>query len=115
MAVPKQILKRTFKVPIHDVTVIVIVTHDIPASYKKEFGVDIGNAQMACLGYDKRKFGLFFEPATRTRPEIVAHEIFHLTHRILEKCHMNFDEGHHEMGAYLCEYLTKTINRVLKC
>ncbi len=102
-------MRIKFQVPIHDVTVVVIVTRDIPAAYKREFGVDIGNAQMACLGYDKRKFGLFLEPAARLRPEIVVHEIFHLTHRILEKNHMNFDESHHEMGAYLCEYLTRRI------
>lgn len=107
-------IKKKFQVPIHDVTVVVVVTADIPAAYKREFGVEIGNAQMACLGYDKRKFGLFFEPAAQLRQEIIVHEIFHLTHRILEKNHMNFDESHHEMGAYLCEYLTKIVFSVLK-
>lgn len=107
-------MRVKFQVPIHDVTVVVIVTNDICASYKKEFGIDIGNTQMACLGYDRRKFGLFFEPASKLRVEIVAHEIFHLTHRILEKNCMNFDEGHHECGAYLCEYLTKKVFGILK-
>lgn len=107
--------KRTqFIVPIHEVTVVIVVTDDIPAEYKREFGIEIGNTQMACCGYFKRKFGIFIEPRAKARLEIVAHEIFHLTHRILENNCMNFDKGHHEMGAYLCEYLTKKIFTILK-
>ena len=102
-------MKTQFQVPIHEVTVFVIVTQNIPAAYKREFGVEIGPTMMACLGYDKRRFGLFFEPDTLLRREIIAHELFHLTHRILEKNCMNFDESHHEMGAYLCEWLTKKV------
>ena len=109
----KPITKRTFIVPIHEVTVVVVVTTNIPAAYKREFDVEIGDTRMGCLGYQGRKFGLFLEPAARQRPEIIAHEIFHLTHRILEKNNMNFDECHHEMGAYLNEYLTKTIYNIL--
>jgi hypothetical protein len=103
-----------FQVPIHDVSVVVVITDDIPAAYKREFGIEIGNAQMACLGYNKRKFGLFFEPKARLRQEIVVHELFHLTHRILEKNCMNFDGEHHEQGAYLCEYLTKIVFGILR-
>lgn len=113
MATRNKIKRVKFEVPIHDVTVIVTVTPDIPAAYKREFGVDIGNSQMACLGYHKRKFGLFFEPAAKGRQEIVIHELFHLTHRILEFNTMNFDEQHHEMGAYLMEYLTKRVFTIL--
>ena len=102
-----------FQVPIHDVSVIVVITNDIPAAYKREFGIEIGDAQMACLGYDKRKFGLFFEPKAKLRQEIVFHELFHLTHRILEKNCMDFDSEHHDQGAYLCESLTKTVFKIL--
>jgi hypothetical protein len=106
-------MRVKFQVPIHDVAVVVTVTDNIPAAYKKEFGIEIGDSRMACLGYHGRKFGLFFEPAAKRRLEIVAHEIFHLTHRILEKNCMNFDELHHEQGAYLCEYLTKRVLKIL--
>lgn len=106
--------KAKFQVPIFDVSVTVTITNDIPAAYKREFDVDIGATQMACLGYNKNRFGLFFEPAAVKRHEIIAHEIFHLTHRILERCCMNFDEGHHEVGAYLCEWLTKKVFEILK-
>lgn len=106
--------KVKFHVPIFDVSVSVIVTNDIPAAYKKHFGIEIGDTRMACLGYNKNDFGLFLEPKAAERHEIIAHEIFHLTHRILERCSMNFDEGHHEVGAYLCEWLTKQIFTILK-
>ena len=107
-------MRKEFKVEVHDVDVVVVVTRDIPKSYKREFGIDIDDSRMACLGYHGRKFVLFLEPAAKRRPEIVAHEVFHMVHRILEKNTMNFDSGHHEMGAYLCEYLTKKIREVLK-
>ena len=110
----KQIKKVKFQVPIFDTTVVVVITNNIPIAYKREFGVEIDNTRMACLGYKKRKFGLFLEPEAVSRREIIAHEIFHMTHRMLEMCCMNFDEGHHEMGAYLCEYLTKRILAILK-
>lgn len=103
-----------FQVPIFDVSVSVTVTDDIPGAYKRHFGIDIGNTQMACLGYRKSDFGLFFEPKAVSRHEVIAHEIFHLTHRILDRCQMNFDSDHHEVGAYLHEWLTKKIFRILK-
>jgi len=94
--------------------VVVVITKNIPAAYKRMFRFEIDDTRMACVGRQGRTFGLFLEPAAARRPEIVAHEIFHLTHRILEKSNMNFDSGHHEMGAYLCEYLTKNIFARLK-
>ena len=100
--------RKSFHVPIHDVEVVVVVTNDIPKAYKKEFKIEIDDTQGACLGYCGRKFGLFIDNMY-LRKGIIAHEIFHLTHRILEKNTMNFDCGHHEMGAYLCEYLTDKI------
>lgn len=106
-------VRKSFDVEVFDVTVAVIITEDIPADYFKEFGVNIDDTRMACLGYDKRRFALFFEPQAKSRHEIIAHEIFHLTHRILEFCTMNFDSGHHEQGAYLCEYLTKKVFKIL--
>lgn len=106
--------RKVLQIPIHDVTLVIIITDDIPTAYKREFDVVIDGTQMACLGYDNRKFALFFEPHAVERHEVIAHEVFHLTHRILENNHMHFDENHHEMGAYLCEYLTKRVFEILK-
>ena len=105
--------RKKIHVPIYDVEVVVIVTNDIPAAYQREFGFEIDDTRGACLGYHGRKFGLFFEPKF-ARKGVIAHEIFHLTHRILEKCSCNFDSGHHEPGAYLCEWLTEKVYAVLE-
>ena len=107
-------MRRVFQLEMFDVSIGVVVTRDIPAAYKREFGIEIDHTMMACLGYHGRRFVLFLEPAAVSRREIIAHEIFHLTHRILEKCSMNFDSGHHEVGAYLCEHLTKKVFAILK-
>ena len=113
MAAKKIFKRKKIHVPIYDVDLVVVVTDDIPAAYKREFGVQIDDLHAACLGYSGRKFGLFFEPKFKRRG-IIAHEIFHLTHRILEKCTCNFDAGHHEPGAYLCEYLTEKVHAILE-
>ena len=106
-------LKKRFTVEVFDADVVVVVADDIPKEYKKEFGIQIDDVRMACCGYNGRKFGLFFEPKAVARTEIVAHEVFHLTHRILDLCCMNFDSCHHEVGAYLHEHLIKKVLHIL--
>lgn len=106
--------KKVFAVPVFDVTVVLIVTSDIPAAYKKELGEEIEDTAMALVAVTGKTFCMFLEPEAASRPEVIAHEVFHLTHRILEFCEMNFDAEHHEVGAYLCEYLTKTVHHTLK-
>lgn len=106
--------RSRFNVPIYDVDVIIVVTRDIPREHRREFDSEIEDTHIACVGYSGRKFALFLEPAALARPEIIAHEIFHLTHRILELCEANFDSTHHEQGAYLCEYLHKMVARKLR-
>ena len=101
-----------FHVPIYDLDVKVILADNIQPEYKREFKLDLNDLHAACLGYEGRKYVLFFEPKY-VKKGIVAHEIFHLTHRILEKCSANFDPCHHECGAYLCEYLTDKIFKML--
>lgn len=48
----------------------------------------------------------------------IAHECFHLTHRILEHAGTNFDAEHHEHAAYLNGWLNaevyKRVKRYLK-
>lgn len=74
-------------VPIFGARVQLIVTDDIRSERKKQehlFGpVDSGTYYLAlCSRSGGHNFALFFEPAGLTR-RIIAHEIFHLTHRIL--------------------------------
>lgn len=63
------------------------------------------------------RFGIFFGTRGLSIDE-VAHEVFHVTHRILEWSHANFDPDHHEQGAYLHGHLFdltyKQVKRYLK-
>ena len=52
-------------------------------------------------------FALFFDKKRLEKVglSLIAHECFHLTHRILEWIGANFDEDNHEHGAILHGYL----------
>ena len=64
------------------------------------------------LAYRGSKFILAFR--RNDHPiEVIAHEVFHLTHRILELCGCNFDSGHHEQGAYLNGWLIELVNNAM--
>ncbi len=57
-------------------------------------------------------FALFFEKKRLEKGalNLVAHECFHLTHRIIEWAGANFDEDNHEHGAILHGYLTDLVH-----
>ncbi len=57
--------------------------------------------------------GLFIASDAVTHDGI-AHEVFHLTHRIAEFVEVKFDPDHHEALAYLNQELTRTIYDDLK-
>lgn len=105
-------LKRKITVPIYESDVCdvwLIVADDIHAermTMQDKFGKppDKG-AYGALLSYNLLgEYAMFFTPK-RTGVNEIAHEVFHLTHCILEWTNVNFDSGHHEQGAMLCGYL----------
>jgi hypothetical protein len=113
-------MKKTFKVPIFEATVMVVVaeTHKqakdaidkfVGGHYELEASEDCE----AFLQHKNSRFALFFERPTVKKKDVVAHEVFHLTHRILEYREMNFDSNHHEMAAMLNGWLTLQVNRIL--
>ena len=59
------------------------------------------------------QFALFFKKDFFTHG-IIAHEIFHLTHRILDARSLNFTMSHQESHAYLCEWITDWVYKTLK-
>ena len=107
-----------FVVPIYNASVRVIVTDYIPsarAEYDRIYGESPRDDYVAlCAWSSNGECALFFE-RKRLRKSIVAHEIFHLTHRILEWSNgCQFGESNHEQGAKLCEYLTEKVDDILK-
>jgi hypothetical protein len=105
--------QERFDVPIYGAIVWVCVAETAPAAramHNDKFG-----AEDEITGYGgmvstdgNGTFGIFFEPASLNR-KIIAHEVFHLTHRIMEWIGDTFSEDHHEPAAYLCGYLTERV------
>lgn len=113
-----RILKRCIHVPIYNAKVWLIVDKDIIKERKKwedHFGPapEIENYVALCCRSGRATFALFFSKQALTR-EIIAHEVFHLTHRILEWASANFDPEHHEQGALLHGYLMEKICKELQ-
>lgn len=69
-----------------------------------ELDGDIYDWDALCCRSRGHTFGLFFNRKALCM-EKLAHEVFHLTHRILEWASCNFDPNHHEQGALLHGYL----------
>jgi hypothetical protein len=70
---------------------------------------DSGEVIGLCSYDDAGKFGLFFKRG-EVDHELIAHEVFHLTVRMLEYCEVRIPHGgNHETHAYLCGYLTTLV------
>lgn len=96
-------------VPIYDAEVALVISDSVPKAREKM--TDIFGPGPTEHNYDGlvshsggHRFGLFLNRKTMTT-KIVAHEVFHITHRILEWVEAHFDDKHHEQGALLHGYL----------
>jgi hypothetical protein len=106
-------MKIKIKIPIYDALLWLIVVDDIYAERKKMediFGpTPTSNFGALCsYGDFSSHFGLFFKKDTVDISDI-SHEVFHLTHRILEWTNCPFDIDHQEQGALLNSYLMKLV------
>lgn len=115
-------MKTTFNVPIYNATVHLVISDNIYSDrnkLNKIFGQYDGKDDFEALTSSSSgslEFGLFF----RKNVEIstVAHEVFHLTHRILEWTNCYFSNDEQEQGAllngYLMNIVIKNINKYFK-
>ena len=112
----KTVHKQYF-IPIFGVKLFLIISKDINKDRKKfenYFGpVQSENYDALCSHSGGETFALFFTASTIDM-RIISHEIFHLTHRILDWVGGNFDKTHHEQGALLCGYLTGLVTSECK-
>jgi hypothetical protein len=111
-------MKKNLLIPIYDAVVWLVISNDIAAERKAMehwFGPVPDTDQYSALcSYGKgRNFALFFEPEACT-VNVVSHEVFHLTHRILDWSGANFDGCHHEQGALLHGYLMELVSQEMK-
>lgn len=70
-------------------------------------------------GYAGRAFykGSYFGIAIHRRElthEVIAHEVFHITHAMWEFVGDKFSAKHHEPYSYLCGHITEWVYRQLK-
>ena len=114
-------VKTKFTVPIYGVVIWIVVADDINGARRKMdpvFGADEDCPTMVglCSHSGGETFGLFFKIGKHLTLRTVSHEVFHLTHRILEWTESRFDEQHHEQGALLYGFLiTEVCRRMRSC
>lgn len=114
----KKTFKRRFFVPIYDSEVWLVVGEDVLKERQKMDGLfggpcNVAPPTLALCCCNDCVFGLFFSHKDLTI-QLVAHEVFHLTHRILEYTNSAFDAEHHEQGALLHGYLFEEVWRQLE-
>ncbi len=110
---------HNFRLPIFDpCNVWLVVTDSVGLSRAKRerlLGKSDGLDYSGLMSYDsKGKFFIFLRMDAVSH-DIIAHEVFHATVRMLEHCchAVHFDRDH-EPHAYLCGFLTKLVYRDLK-
>lgn len=116
---PKLYLKKRYIVPIYNAKIWLVVCDNVKHERSKMDKVLGGPSLLDDDNYDGlcssnySYFALFFERGSlQSRAvNLIAHEIFHLTHRIIEWAGANFDEDNHEHGAILHGYLMDLIWR----
>ena len=65
-----------------------------------------------CINNHKGDFGILL--CSPDDEGLIAHEVFHLVHHILEWSGSNFDFDHQEQGAMLSAWLTSWVTDALK-
>lgn len=115
MASNKLFFRKKRLIPIFNATLWVVVADNV--RYERErmediFGEYRDDADYVGLCSDNGGgiFAVFFLKEA-VGIKLVSHEVFHLTHRILEWVAANFDDDHHEQGALLNEYLMDLVWR----
>lgn len=105
-------------VPIYDQALEFVVTTNSSASQerrKAQFQLEETSPCIGCVLHHEYNFAFLIE-RQHLNHEIIAHEIFHATHRILEyvTSEAKFRRNEDEPYAYLCGYLTREVYRQLK-
>jgi len=103
------------RVPIFEVNLYLEVCDSIPKAAKKFDPVmpplPEGHDPLACVRFHKSRFAIFFskESLASHRHGIIAHEVFHATHRIMQYVQQGFDVDNHESFALLNEWITNWV------
>lgn len=109
--------EKEYRIPvkIYDLEIVVVVTSDIRQS--RNARADILGGPLELLYVDaltsSHAGNLFLFIQNDTAPCIIIHELFHITHRMLEYVDITFTPDNHEPFAYLQSFLfNKMIEKV---
>lgn len=72
-----------------------------------------GEDSAACCSWYRSRIVILFDRSNVTH-EIIAHEIFHATHRILDWVGIEVTKKHHESAAHLNGHLNKLVYQDMK-
>lgn len=96
-------------VPVYSVRLLIVVTNDVEGSRvarNELFGEPCDDHNWTGLcAYNGFRVGLFFEREELCH-DLIAHEVFHAAHRILERAGVAFGIHNHEPFAHVCGWLT---------
>lgn len=96
-------------IPMYSVRLLIVVTDDMERSRlarNNPFGEPVDDHSYTGLcAYNGFRVGLFFERMELCH-ELIAHEIFHAAHRVLERAGVQFGIHNHEPFAHLNGWLT---------
>ncbi len=102
-----------FDVPLYKSRVTVIISENCVEERRSKsdvFGEYTASDLASAIASDAdNEFGLFFE-YSNFNLEIMAHEVFHLTMRVLHNAGVKFDIDNHEAYAYLHGELMQRIH-----
>lgn len=109
-------LKAEINVPLYGDTLLLVLSADAIKSRKafnKRFGESTDGQFSGLCSSNGYHFGLFFD-ALCFNHQLIAHEVFHVTHRILEYNSVTFSTENHEPFAFLCGWITGWVYAVTK-
>lgn len=114
----------TIKIPVYDSDIHVVVTSDVPKSYKKlckklnwlELLEDESSSQdSACFVYGQEEVGDYYMILPYgVDIFVISHEVLHATFIILEDHNVMFDKNNHEAFTYLHGHLMEMVYNKLK-
>jgi hypothetical protein len=98
--------KYRIDIPLYNGTLYVIDTTNVEQAVKNTHGndYDIDDTESCLISKHSGDFYLYID-LVECSIGILAHELFHATHRILEYFGVEFTSKNHEPFAYLLEYL----------
>ncbi len=106
------------KIPIYGMTLEIVVTDDIIKSQNRSPRYErLGKQKpMDSAGvaiYAGWNFCIIFDRAYLDH-NLIAHECFHVTHRVADYCGLEFRVGNHEQFAYLNGFICNLVYNKLK-